>query len=267
MTIAEITTTTQNNQIIYEMPLNDAVRICLRLENLFHQFDKTVHDNSSISTKNAMNAILKTLEVTDRPDIKSKLSQTLTQYSNAFSQLSRSPQLDLQRLQATLKKLDSMNHYLHTHHARIGDALRQNEFLSQIRSNLTNPGGVCDYRLPAYMLWQSKPVAEKSKDLTEWMGVFKPLRDISEAILELTRGSTTMETVTAENGFYLQPLNPSTPCHLVRVSVPAQMNLYPEFGAGKHRLTIRFLEPSYFGSGKSTQAQKPFSFQLACCRI
>lgn len=267
MTTAEITTTTQNNQIIYEMPLTDAVRICLRLENLFHQFDKTINDSSTIGTKNAMNAILKTLEVTDRPDLKSKFSQTLTQYSNAFSQLSRSPGLDLNRLHTITKKIDTMIQYLHGHHAKIGELLRQNEFLSQIRSNLTNPGGVCDYRLPAYMLWQSKPHSEKAKDLMEWMAVFKTLREISETILELTRGSTTLETVTAENGFYLQPLNPTTPCHLVRVAVPANMNLYPEFGAGKHRLTIRFLEPSYFGSGKSKQAEKPFSFQLACCKI
>jgi cell division protein ZapD len=267
MTTAEITKTTQHNQIIYEMPLTDAVRICLRLENLFDQFDKTIHDASTIGTKNAMNAILKTLEVTDRPDLKSKFSQTLTQYGNAFSQLSRSPQLDKTRLLTTIKKIDSMIQYLHGHHAKIGEPLRQNEFLSQIRSNLTNPGGVCDYRLPAYMLWQNKPHTEKTKDLMGWMEIFKPLREISEAILELTRGSTTMETVTAENGFYLQPLNPSTPCHLVRVAIPTNMNLYPEFGAGKHRLTIRFLEPSYFGSGKSTQAQKPFSFQRACCKI
>lgn len=267
MTTSEITTTAQRNQIIYELPLNDAVRICLRLENLFHQFDKTINDTSNIGTKNAMNAILKTLEVTDRPDLKSKFSQTLAQYSNAFLQLRRSPELNINHLQNTLNKIDSMMKYLHSHHARIGESLRQNEFLSQIRSNLTNPGGVCDYRLPAYMLWQNKPYAEKSKDLIEWMDVFKSLREISEAILDLTRGSSNMETVTAENGFYLQPLNPTTPCHLVRVVIPVHMNLYPEFGAGKHRLTIRFLEPSYLGSGKSAQTQKPFSFQLACCKI
>src|SRR3990167_6909953 len=149
---AEVTSTTQNNLIIYEMPLNDAVRICLRLEHLFRQFEKTVSSTSTLATKNAMDALLKIQEVTDRPDIKSKLSQTLTQYANTFGQLSRSPQVDPTRLKTTLKKIESLNHYLHTHHTKIGDPLRQNDFLSQIRSNLSNPGGVCDYRLPAYML-------------------------------------------------------------------------------------------------------------------
>lgn len=263
----EVTTTTQNSLITYELPLNDAIRICLRLENLFQQSQKTISCGSVLNTKNAMNALLKILEVTDRPDIKSKLSQTLTQYANACRQLSRSPQVNNQRLSTTLKKLDELNQYLHMHHARIGEALRQNDFLYQIRSNLANPGGVCDYRLPAYMLWQNKSAAEKSKDLTNWMESFKPLRDIITTILQVTRDSTPLQSAVGENGFYIQPLNPLMPCHLVRVSLPAVTNLYPEFSAGKHRLTIRFLSPSYFGDGKPTQPQHTISFQLACCRI
>lgn len=263
----EATKTTQKNLIIYEMPLNDAVRICLRLENLFQEFEKTAPCISPIATKNAMTALLKILEVTDRPDIKSKLGQTLTQYAQTWGQLASSKQVDGNRLQETLKKLETLNHYLHTHQARIGEPLRQNDFLHQIRSNLANPGGACDYRLPAYSLWQNKAPAEKSNDLLCWMENFKPLHDITDAILQLTRDSTPMQSVTAENGFYLQQLNPTAPCHLVRVSLPIPTNLYPEFSVGKHRLAIHFLSPSYFGSGKSAQMQDSISFQLACCKI
>src|SRR3990167_8780482 len=151
----QMTVNTNNTMIVYELPLNDAIRICLRLENLFHQFDKTVSATTPLLTRNAMNAVLKILDVTDRPDIKSKLSQTLTQYTNTCSELIHSPQIDVKRLQTTLQKLENLNQYLHTHHTRIGENLRQNDFLYQIRSNLVNPGGVCDYRLPAYMLWQN----------------------------------------------------------------------------------------------------------------
>lgn len=262
-----ITTTTQESFITYEMPLSDATRVCLQLENLFQQFDTTVVCTSELTTKNAMNALLKVLEVTDRPDIKSKLSQTLAQYASTLTQFNRAPQVDAQRLHQALKKIETLNHYLHTHHMRIGEPLRQNDFLSQIHSNLINPGGVCDYRLPAYMLWQNKSPAEKTKDLTDWMNIFQFLRDITDLILQLTRDSSPLETVTAIGGFYLQPLNPNAPCQLVRVALPATMNLYPEFSVGKHRLTIRFLTPSYFGSGKSAQTQAAIHFQLACCKI
>jgi cell division protein ZapD len=85
--------------------------------------------------------------------------------------------------------------------------------------------------------------------------------------MQLTRDSTPLQPTAADNGFYLTPLNPATPCHLVRVALPAQTNLYPEFSAGKHRLTIRFLAPSYFGAGKATQTTDAVAFQLACCKI
>lgn len=263
----EITSTTENNLITYELPLSDAVRIALRLENLFHQFQKTAACTSPLNTKNAMNALLKILEVTDRPDLKSRFSQTLTQYTNTLQQLSRSPKVNAAKLQKTLKKLETLNQYLHTQHARIGESLRQNDFLTQIRSNLSNPGGICDYRLPAYLLWQNQSAAEKTKDLKQWMEDFAPLQDMTETLLTLTRESTPLETTTTENGFYLQPLNPLTPCHLVRVALPAQTNIYPEFSAGKHRLTIRFLSPNYFGHSKPTSPQQKISFQLACCKI
>ena len=263
---AEVVSTAQNNLIMYEMPLNDAIRICLRLENLFLQFKKTATSTSTLATKNAMQALLKILEVTDRPDIKSKLSQTLTQYATVFSQLNRSPQVNMQRLQKTLEKLSELNRYLHSHHARIGETLRKNDFLSQIRSNLANPGGVSDYRLPAYMLWQNKTPAEKEADLSNWVAAFGPLCDITETILQLTRDSTPLQNIAAENGFYMQPLNSMSPCYLVRVALPLQTNVYPEFGAGKHRITIRFLEPNFL-DGRPTQTKKTIHFQLSCCRI
>lgn len=263
----DTTSTAENNLIVYEMPLNDAIRICLRLENLFHQYDKSEINQSPLATKNAMSAILKILEVTDRPDIKSKLSQTITQYTNALTLLARSTQIDATKLQSTLKKLEASNHYLHTHHARIGEPLRQNDFLSQIRSNLTIPGGVCDYRLPAYMLWLNKSAEEKSTDLHTWMAVFQPLREVIETVLALTRNSAPLNPMTTDNGFYLQALNPLVPCHLIRLAISTNLNVYPEFSAGKHRITIRFLTPSYFGAGKATQVHEPIPFQLACCKI
>jgi len=256
-----------NDVIVYELPLNDAARMCLQLENLFHQFDAAISTHSELSMKNAVTALLKILEVSERPDIKSKLCQTLMHFTTTQDQLNRSPQVDKQRLQTTLKKLDTLNHRLNNVHQRIGETLRENEFLHQIRSNLANPGGVSDYRLPAYLLWQKKSCDEKINDLKNWMQHFQDLREIVESILLVTRESTPLQAEIAENGFYHQNLNPSAPCYLVRVALPTQLNLYPEFGAGKHRLTIRFLTPSYHGNGRPSQAQQNVSFQLSCCKL
>lgn len=263
----EVTTTTETNLITYELPLSDATRIALRLENLFIQFHKTSGCTTPLSTKTAMNALIKILEVIDRADLKSKFSQTLTQFSNTLNQLTNSPKIDRAKLQKTVSRLEGAIQYLHSQPGRIGDTLRQNEFLAQIGSNIANPGGVCDYRLPAYQLWQNKSAAEKSKDLKSWMNDIEPLREVTQLLLSLMRESTPLENVIAENGFYSQALNPFIPCQLVRVALPTTSNLYPEFGAGKHRLTIRFLNPNDFGKSKPTQAANNLPFQLACCKI
>ncbi len=258
---------TIRDMIIYELPLNDATRMCLQLENLFHQFDTAIASHSALNIKNAVTALLKILEVAERPDIKSKLCQTLTQCSATLDLLSRSPQVDKQRLQTTLKKLELLNNRLNNLQHRIGEPLRENEFLHQIRSNLGNPGGVSDYKLPAYLLWQKKSHAEQGADLKNWMQHFVDLREIVESILLVTRESTPLQNENAENGFYHQTLNPNTTYLLVRVAIPTQLNLYPEFGAGKHRLTIRFLTPSYHGAGRPTQPQQNITFQLSCCKL
>lgn len=260
-------TNTIRDIIIYELPLNDATRICLQLENLFHQFDSATQNHSALHIKNAITALLKILEVSERPDIKSKLCQVLSQFSVSLDNLSHLPQVDKQRLHEMLKKLGTLNNRLNNLQQRIGEPLRENEFLHQIRSNLANPGGVSDYRLPSYLLWQKKSHAEQILDLKNWMQHFHDLREVIEAVLLVMRDGTPLQTETAENGFYHQTLNPNTTYHLVRVALLTQLNLYPEFGVGKHRLTIRFLTPNYHGNGRPSQTQQNMSFQLSCCKI
>ena len=104
------------NDIIFELPLNETIRASLRLENLFNRFNETANASTTLNTREAMTTLLKIIGLVDRPDIKSKLSQTLTQYTNALSQLKQSSKVDHTRLEETLKRLADLNHYLHTNH-------------------------------------------------------------------------------------------------------------------------------------------------------
>ena len=259
--------THKNTKIIYELPLSEAVRICLRIEKLFEQFDYSAHAKTISDAKQAMVSLLKILDFVDRPDIKSKISQTLTQYNQALSQLKTAPQVDQQRLTLTLDHLSTLNHQLHTKNERLDEALRKNEFLSQIRSHMANPGGIADYRLPNYMLWQQQSIQIKSQQLNNWIDTLTPLRKMVETIMQLTRDSAGFESVIADNGFYHKSFNPQHPYQLARIRLPLIDNAYPEFGAGKHRLTIRFLSPNYLNTGRPSQIQKPLTFELCCCKL
>jgi len=258
---------TTSTQITYELPFNETIRLCLRLENLFNQFDETAHANTSLHTKLAMQALLKILDATDRPDIKSKFSQTLIQYTNTLTQLRNTDQIDHSRLEKILNQLQELSHLLHTSHQRLDETLKKNEFLHHIRTNELNPGGITDFRAPDFFLWQQQPPSKKSEDLTQWMSDLSIVKRIVSAILQLVRDSGQCEQHVAKNGFYHETLNSANPYQLARVSLPIHHNLFPEFGSGKHRLTIRFLTPNYFGKGRPTQTNRNVEFQLRFCRL
>ncbi len=70
-------TTTTLDIIVFEQPLNEQMRICLRLEQLFKQLKESMSQSSISASKIALTALLKIISVVDRPDLKSKLTQTM----------------------------------------------------------------------------------------------------------------------------------------------------------------------------------------------
>ena len=55
-----------NNTIIYEQPLNELIRVCLRIEQLFLQIDHQMVDTSMIGTRTLVASIINLLQLVDR---------------------------------------------------------------------------------------------------------------------------------------------------------------------------------------------------------
>jgi len=252
--------------ITYEQPLNEHIRVCLRLENLFIQLNDRIMEPAIDSSKTSLTAILRTLDVINRPDLKSKLTQALTQHTTSLEKLEKFPEVDSKRLREILLQINLLMNSLHQNRSRIGGRLHSNEFLNQVRLSLGNPGGACPSTNPAFALWLRKPDHERIKDLTMWADDLNELREIINLILHLTRGGSNAQTFTAKDGFYHQALDPSIPCDLLRVTVPTAMNIFPEFSVGRHRLTIRFLTPQFQEHGRPEHLRENIDFDLACCR-
>jgi len=256
-----------SEKIIYEQPLNEPMRICLRLEQLFNQLKHYINRPDPESSKHALISIAKILDVIKRPDLKSKLAQTLTQHATTLGQIERFPQVDPERLQDLLKQLDSLISNFHHQTCRIGERLRNNEFLNNIRLRLGNPGGACLYSIPAFTLWLEKSTEIRFKDLNLWTSEFNQLQQIVNLILHITRNSGETIELNATNGFYHQTLNPTLPCEIIRINLPTHYNVFPEFSVGRHRLSIRFLVPNYHDNGHPTQSNENLLFELTCCRV
>jgi cell division protein ZapD len=257
----------QDDIIIYEQPLNEHIRVCLRLEHLFEHILSNIENHSEWASRTAVLALLETVNVIDRPDLKTKLTKALTQHASTLTQLEVLPQVDSSKLRSILSQLDHLIDQLYATQGKIGQTLRSNEFLNGIRQHLYNPGGAVNFSNPAFQLWLQKPAVNRVKDLKAWFKEFNLIRDVVNLLLHLTRQSSLSIEKYADKGFYQQALDPNSSCEMVRVTLPVTADLYPEISVGRHRLSVRFLEPNCHEQGRSKQCDYNIKFKLTCCAL
>lgn len=252
-------------KIYFEQPLNEHIRICLRLEYLFAQVQNYILGDTPWDSRCALSAILEILSVIDRPDLKSRLGQALNQYTNFLLQLEKKPNVDKEKLKQTLNQLDYMIDYLHSNQGKIGQELRENEFLFTIQQRMYTPAGTCAFCVPAYNLWLQQPATLRKNQLNDWLKPFAQIKTLIDLLLRLTREGTTFKTLAAKSGFYQTNLDPTIPYQMIRTALPKALSLYPEISVGRHRLTIHFFELTT--QGRATQTKQNVEFDLACCKI
>lgn len=251
--------------MIYEQPLNEQVRLGLRLEYLFSQADYYLYKESSWDSHQLLKTILEILQAIDRPDLKNKFYQTLNQYAHNLAQLEKLDDIDKQKLDCTLKQIDHLIDRLHLNQKKIGQELRDHEFLATIQQRLYTPAGTCSFSVPAYHLWLQQDSTLRQKQLFDWLSHFRQLQEIINIILKLIRESTNFKTVLAQAGFYQTNLDPNISYQMIRVGLPLSENLFPEISVGRYRLAIHFFSMDI--SGQTMQTPNDVKFELACCKI
>lgn len=252
--------------VIYEQPLNELVRVSLRIERLLQQLDACeAIDNPQFKTASILHLIIELLNILDRPDIKSKLTKEFIRFLAYFSRLENHADISKETLDDIRKKIDYLlTHFLNTP-GKIGQSLRQNEFLLSLKQSLMSPGGDSCCDAPAFHFWLQQTDKIREKDLQKWLQHFDEIRTAIELLLSIIRHSEEPVEKIAEKGFYHLPLNPHQPIQLIRVAIPTKETLFPEISAGRHRMSVRFVIPDYDNRPKQTPNDIPF--QLTLCRI
>jgi len=253
------------NMIIYEQPLNEIIRLCLRVEYLFRQVKHHLEVDTEWDSRVALGALLEILSVIDRPDLKSKLGQMLNQYVATFVQLEKVEKVDHKILKVTLDRLHKAINIVHSNQSRIGQELRENEFLLSILQKHFTPAGTCPFNAPAYHLWLQQPANLRLKTLSLWLETLFPLYRIVELILQLTRDSASSEKHIAHGGFYQTNLDPTIFYQMISIEISEKERLYPEISVGRYRLTVHFFELST--KDRAHQTAHDVSFGLKCCKI
>lgn len=250
--------------MIYEQPLNEQIRICLRLEYLFNQADHYFKGRSAWDSHQMVKTILEILQVIERIDLKNKFCQTLNQYVHALSQLEKLQDIDKIKLGTTLKQIDRLIDGLHSNQKKIGQELREDEFLSTIQQRLYTPAGTCGFSLPSYQLWLQQDRTLRQQQLLSWFNHFNQLQEIVAMILKLIRESTPFKTTSATGGFYQNNLDQNIAYQLIRIKLPSTNNLFTEISVGRYRLAIHFFTLNI--TGRAIQTPADVTFELACCK-
>ncbi|HDP88534.1 MAG TPA: cell division protein ZapD [Thioalkalivibrio sp.] len=252
--------------ITYEQPLNERLRTLLRLEALMARFDYCLPLDSHWDTHCALVTLMEIFQLSTRGDLKSDLMKELDREIGNLSRLSREPDVDqvqldgiIDRQRQQIKKLRGMT-------GQLGQHLKDNDFVNALRQRSSIPGGTCDFDLPAYHHWLSRPVEVRRRQFEQWIAPFREVQEAIDLVLSLIRNSTTAHAELARMGFYQQNLDLSQPYQMIRVELPANVSWFPEISAGKHRFTIRFLSQPDLDN-RARQLQQDIEFRLACCAL
>ncbi len=251
------------NTIIYEQPLNEITRVCLRLEQLFSQIDRQLSDSTQLGTRNLINLIINVLQLLDRPDLKSKLAKELSFHSTNLSRYTDVPQIDNEKLQDLTQQLEQLSHSLIESSGKIGHRLRDIELLNTLRLHLASPGGGCSFDIPLFHYWLQQPVELRQATITDWLTEFTQIRTAVTLMLDLVRKNATIDEKTAVHGFHPELLDPQSNLRMIRIGIPPELSAFPEISVGRHFLSVRFYSPDT--DKRPTQYPENLTFWLAYC--
>ena len=251
--------------ITYEYPLNERIRTLLRLEDLFERSRHFIARTDALDHHVALLTLFEILEVASRADLKSDLLQELERQKQVLLSFRDNPEISEDALAGVLRDIEQASGALFAMTGKIGQYLRENDWLMSIKQRTGIPGGVCEFDLPSYHYWLHRPSDERTGELAGWVSPLYPLRDGTAIILRILRESGKAQTYTAGSGHYQQMLGGKT-AQMLRVRLEADAPCVPEISANKYVLNIRFLAQNSEDSRPRT-ADWDVPFELTFCNL
>lgn len=249
--------------IIYDQPVNEIIRACLRLEQLFQQIDHQLNDLSTLGTRNIVSYIINVLHILDRPDLKAKLAKELSHHLHNLMRYGNAPDIDAEKLNELTQQLEEHSRNLIDTSGKIGYRLREVELLNTLRLHLASPGGGCSFDLPLYHYWLEQPSNTRYDTILNWLKDFTQIKTVVTLILDLVRKHAKTEQKTAVHGFHQELLDPQSNMRMIRIGIDKHIPAYPEISIGRHFLSVRFFSPDI--EKRPVQYAENLSFWIAYC--
>lgn len=256
--------------ITYEYPLNERIRTLLRLEDLFERSRHFVGLQDPHDHHMALLTLFEILEVASRADLKSDLLQELERQKQVLLSFRNNPDISEDALSGVLRDIEQASAALFAMTGKIGQYLRENDWLMSIKQRTGIPGGACEFDLPSYHYWLHRPADERTGHLAAWTAPLYPLRDGTAIILRILRESGKPQLQRAPQGVF-QQMGGKT-AQMLRVRLDPSLPCVPEISANKYVLNIRFLaqngQPGGHGAdARGRTADWDVDFELTFCNL
>jgi cell division protein ZapD len=201
------------------------------------------------------------LEVTSRADLKSDLLQELERHKQTLLTFRNNPQVSESALASVLGEIERAQQALNATPGKAGQSLRDNEWLTSIRSRAGIPGGTCEFDLPSYHAWLMRDAAARAQDLQAWIRPMQQFNVALSIVLRLLRETAQRSQQIAAQGSYQQMLQGRSYA-LLQVRVAAELGAIPEISANKYMLWIRFTAADRDLKPRPIDRDVPFELSL-----
>jgi len=250
--------------ITYEYPLNERIRTLLRLEDLFERSRHFIARTEPHDHHMALLTLFEIMEVAGRADLKSDLLQELERQKQMLVSFRNNPQIAEEVLNQLIRDIERTSQALFGMTGKIGQYLRENEWLMSIKQRTAIPGGACEFDLPSYHYWLHRDSGARAADLANWINPLLPLRDGSTIVLKLLREGGKPTQLVAHQGTFSQMLGGKV-SQMVRIRLPRESQFIPEISANRYALNIRF---TTFGTEPRPRVcESDVEFELTFCNL
>ena len=246
--------------ICYEHPLNERIRTLMRLEDLYRKaLFFTVRDEPA-DHHAALLAMFEIVDVAGRADLKTDLLQELERQRQLLMPLKHNPAIAADALDAVLSEIDQVASKLLAQTGKVGQHLRDNEWLMAIKQRTGIPGGACEFDLPSYHFWLNRDPARRNADLQSWFGPMLPIKEAAAIVLKLLREGGRPVKHVAHRAAFSQMLGGKA-SQMVRIRLPRASAFIPEISANRYALNVRF------GTFGTKVCEADVEFELTFCNL
>jgi cell division protein ZapD len=252
------------NLITYEFPLNERIRVFIRLEQLFQEFGHFSSGSTIADKRAAIGVLLDVMSIFRRNDLKSEILKELDRHAKVLNKYADSQNVDPKQLESILDKITSVSKKLYATSGKIGIDIMESDLFQSIAQRSSIPGGTCSFDLPEFHFWLEQDESIRSKDMERWGSPFNDIRSGIDLILDFIRNSNEPSEELAEAGFFQIALDKNMSYQLIKVSMDKSLPCFAEISGGKHRCTIRFMMPTT-DEQRPSQCPDDIPFSLTRC--